>query len=422
MPGQNGSSVAPTAAAATARATGSDASEGEARLGALADAGCCVLRPRLARRRLPERRAEIGGERGGARPGPGWRASAPSTAETSRRGRSGRSVTSGGAPASIALATSWSGTPQNGCLPASDSQRRTPTDQTSLSGVASSPARRSGAMYASVPGTSPTAVSVSAPSNCASPKSSRRAAISSLVLEEDVRRLDVAMDDARAVRMRQGVEHLGRDLDGIGVGELVHPHRLAQRASGDVLVRDVHVARVVPDVVGAHAAVMAEPSRREGLALGSGRGLPLARDDLQRDGEAGPLVLREPDGAGAAAPERTDRPVAAEDELSGRGDRDGRHRYRPLGCSAGKSFGGTAGVSAARATSRNRRDDRAGGGLCPPGGETRRALSPTQRRGSWGNHGVPPRFRSALAAVSPPMRSCASSRVAAWDGWLDDDA
>ena len=37
-------------------------------------------------------------------------------------------------------------------LPASASHRSTPTAQTSLAGVASSPARRSGAMYASVPG------------------------------------------------------------------------------------------------------------------------------------------------------------------------------------------------------------------------------------------------------------------------------
>ena len=69
--------------------------------------------------------------------------------------------------------------PQNGWRAASDSQSTTPTDHTSLSGSASAPASRSGAMYARVPGTSPTAVRVSAPSNCARPKSSSRAAIPS---------------------------------------------------------------------------------------------------------------------------------------------------------------------------------------------------------------------------------------------------
>ncbi len=106
-------------------------------------------------------------------------ASARSTAFARRRGRSGRRLASAGAPRSIARATSCSGMPQNGCWPASASQRTTPTAHTSLAGVASSPPRRSGAMYASVPGTSPTAVSVSAPSNCARPKSRSLTAMSS---------------------------------------------------------------------------------------------------------------------------------------------------------------------------------------------------------------------------------------------------
>ena len=72
-------------------------------------------------------------------------------------------------------ATCGSGTPQKGWLPTSASQRITPTAHTSLRSLASLPPRRSGEMYASVPGTSPTAVSVSASSNWASPKSSTRA-------------------------------------------------------------------------------------------------------------------------------------------------------------------------------------------------------------------------------------------------------
>ena len=157
------------------------------------------------------------------------------------------------------------------------------------------------------------------------------------VLEQDVRRLDVAVDDPGSVRVRERVEHLGGDLDGVFVRELVRAHRLAHRSARDVLVGDVDVARVVPDVVRAHAALVAEPARRESLALGPRGGLSLARDDLERDVEAVALVAGEPDRARAAASERPHRAVAAEDELSGR---MGRSRAddtgtRPLGRGAG---------------------------------------------------------------------------------------
>ena len=109
----------------------------------------------------------------------GSTSSALSTAASRRRGRSPRRAESGGAPAAIADATSGRGTPQNGWVPESASQSITPTAQTSLATLASAPPSRSGEMYASVPGTSPTAVSVSASSNCASPKSRTRTATSS---------------------------------------------------------------------------------------------------------------------------------------------------------------------------------------------------------------------------------------------------
>jgi hypothetical protein len=140
------------------------------------------------------------------------------------------------------------------------------------------------------------------------------------------------MDDARTVGVRQGVEHLRRDLDRLGVGEVVCSHDLAHRAAGHVLVGDVDVARVVADVVRAHAAIVAEPPGRERLTLGARRRLPFARDDLERDVEARPLVAREPDGARPAAAERANRPVAAEDELGGgRSERDGRHLHLFVG-------------------------------------------------------------------------------------------
>ena len=146
------------------------------------------------------------------------------------------------------------------------------------------------------------------------------------VLEQDVGRLDVTVHDPGSVSMRERVEHLGGDLDRVLVREIVRPHRLAHRSAGDVLVGDVDVARVVSDVVRAHAALVAQPACRLSLALGPRGGLALARDDLQRDVEAVALVAGEPDRARSAASEGPHRAIAAEDELVGRwGDRDGRH-------------------------------------------------------------------------------------------------
>ena len=87
------------------------------------------------------------------------------------------------------------------------------------------------------------------------------------------------------------------------------------------------MARVVADVVGANTAFVTQAPRRERLSLGPRRRLPFARDDLERDVEAVPLVEREPDGTGASAPERAHGPIAAENELLGGWDsREGRHR------------------------------------------------------------------------------------------------
>ena len=146
------------------------------------------------------------------------------------------------------------------------------------------------------------------------------------LLEQEIGGLDVSMDDSRPVRMGEGVEHLGGDFDGFLVREAVRAHRLAQGPPGDVLVRDVDVARIVPDVVRAYAAFVTQPASRQGFTLGAGGSLSFTRDDLQRDVEARALVAREPDGARASASQRPQRAVTPEHELvGGGGDRDGRH-------------------------------------------------------------------------------------------------
>ena len=110
---------------------------------------------------------------------PGAVSSARATTASRARGRSRRFAASGGAPSAIAPATCRAAArPRTGAagerLPQHDADRPDVAAQRRVAAQS-----RSGAMYASVPGTSPTAVRVSASSNCARPKSSRRTAMSS---------------------------------------------------------------------------------------------------------------------------------------------------------------------------------------------------------------------------------------------------
>ena len=123
------------------------------------------------------------------------------------------------------------------------SQSRTPTDQTSLSGVASPPVEALWRDVRERPGYVPDrGQRVRSVELCeAEVEELRRELVA--VLDEDVRRLHVAMDDPRPVRVCERVQHLRRDLDGIAVGERAGPDRLAQGPSRHVFVRDVDVAR-----------------------------------------------------------------------------------------------------------------------------------------------------------------------------------
>ena len=76
------------------------------------------------------------------------------------------------------------------------------------------------------------------------------------------------MHDSGAMRVGEGVENLRGDLDSVLVRDVVGAHRLAHRSPGHVLVCDVDVARVVTDVVGPHAAVVAKPPCGQRLPLG----------------------------------------------------------------------------------------------------------------------------------------------------------
>src|SRR6266545_3415598 len=92
------------------------------------------------------------------------------------------------------------------------------------------------------------------------------------------------------------------------------------------LVRDVDVLRVPAAGERPEAALVVELRHRLRLAPRPRPGLSLARDDLDRDLAPGLDVLGEPDGAGAAAAQRPQGPVAAEEEPGFRAEREGfRH-------------------------------------------------------------------------------------------------
>ena len=87
--------------------------------------------------------------------------------------------------------------------------------------------------------------------------------------EQDVRRLDVPVDDAAAVRVPQRLGDLGADLERVAVDQRAAPQRLAHRAARDVLVGDVDVRGVARQREDPLAAIVAERGRCAGLALGA---------------------------------------------------------------------------------------------------------------------------------------------------------
>ena len=137
--------------------------------------------------------------------------------------------------------------------------------------------------------------------------------------QQHVRRLDVAVDDPAAVRMRERVGDLSAHLERGPVVELSGPQRLPHRASGHVLVGDVDVGRVTREREDALAARVAERGGCAGLTLGPVAALALAGDDLQGDVEAALLVAGEPDMAHPARAEGANRPVPAQEELVRKG-------------------------------------------------------------------------------------------------------
>ncbi len=89
----------------------------------------------------------------------------------------------------------------------------------------------------------------------------------SVLDQEDIRRLDVAVDDALAMRIVERIEHLRHDANDVGNGEpLVRLEILLELAALDELHGDEPDAVVLAEIVDRNDVGMAEPSRRLGLA------------------------------------------------------------------------------------------------------------------------------------------------------------
>ena len=122
------------------------------------------------------------------------------------------------------------------------------------------------------------------------------------LVDEDVFRLDVAMDDAFVVGELQGVADLRHDRQGLLGLYVAGPDRLPQVDAVDVLHDEVELAvRRAAEIVDGDDVRMAEPRQRPGLArepLGKGRiaaDLPAAGSSRPRGGPvpfAGPCRPR----------------------------------------------------------------------------------------------------------------------------------
>ena len=117
------------------------------------------------------------------------------------------------------------------------------------------------------------------------------------------------------VSVRERLADLRGDLERNCVVDRSFPQGLPQRPAGYVLVGDVDVPGVARERVGALAARMTEPRGRRSLSLRPRSRLSLSRDDLERDLGSGRLVAGEPNRAGAAATERLQGAIPAENEL-----------------------------------------------------------------------------------------------------------
>ena len=191
-----------------------------------------------------------------------------------------------------------------------------------------------------------------------------------VVVEEHVRRLQVAMDEPAVVRVREPGRDAARDLLGLGVGQrraLAEP--VLERSARQVLE---HHERPAGDLAVVEELVhvrMRERRRCAGLAL-EARRIGVAAEQLQSDAAAELEILGEEDLGHRSVAEPLDDAVPARDEALAHGstlcagdgrvtvDRRGtraRARARPAPARRGRAARGRRGPRARRARRIGRR-------------------------------------------------------------------
>ncbi len=166
-------------------------------------------------------------------------------------------------------------------------------------------------MYAAVPMIVPASVSARAPAILARPKSAILARPSAV--EEDVRRLQVTMDEAALVRVREARGDLLRDPAGLPVRQRAAGREpVLERAARQVLEDHVRALVCLPVVEELADVGMRERGDRPRLPLEAGA-VGVGRDQLDGDPPSELAVLREPDRGHGAAAERLLEVVAVRD-------------------------------------------------------------------------------------------------------------
>ena len=141
--------------------------------------------------------------------------------------------------------------------------------------------------------------------------------------QQDVARLEVAVDDPGGVRVGERPGHLGRDLGGLRWRHrAVLGQGLAEVATGDVLGGDVEAAVVLAVVEDLDDVRGVEPGQDGGLAREAGAVVvllgELRREHLESHGAAQADLFGGEDDAHAAATQLASDPVAAEVLAHGR--------------------------------------------------------------------------------------------------------
>ncbi len=156
----------------------------------------------------------------------------------------------------------------------------------------------------------------------------------SLGVEQDVARLDVAVHDAVAVHVGEGVRQCGTEGDHVTEAQRAAADAVGEGLALDELHHEVGAAALLADVVDRHQTGVVHPRERLYLALPAGLvGLADARrEQLHRDVAAEQLVARAIDLRGAAATDEVAERVPARAH-GGRGDRL-RRTHRPRASSS----------------------------------------------------------------------------------------